>query len=143
MSALFAAGMIPGLGSPTAALGVTAILALVVFVASVLVPLLKIAILIFLLISIHFRFNWRPRERTHMYRLAELVGKWSMVDIYVVTIMVALVQMGNLASIEAGAAAIFFCSVVILTMLAAKTFDPHLIWDNLEHNNGKLSAKHA
>ena len=118
-------------------------LALVVFVASVLVPLLKIAILIFLLISIHFRFDWRPRERTRMYRLAELVGKWSMVDIYVVTIMVALVQMGNLASIEAGAAAIFFCSVVILTMLAAKTFDPHLIWDNLEHNNGKLSAKHA
>lgn len=78
-----------------------------------------------------------------MYRLAELVGKWSMVDIYVVTIMVALVQMGNLASIAAGAGAIFFCAVVILTMFAAMTFDPHLIWDNLENNNGELSARHA
>ena len=118
-------------------------LALIVFVASVLVPLVKIAILIFLLISVHHRMNWRPRERTRMYRLAELVGKWSMVDIYVVTIMVALVQMGNLASIAAGAGAIFFCAVVILTMFAAMTFDPHLIWDNLENNNGELSARHA
>lgn len=118
-------------------------LALIVFTASVLVPLLKIAILIFLLISVHYRMNWRPVDRTRMYRLAELVGKWSMVDIYVVTIMVALVQMGNLASIAAGAAAIFFCAVVILTMFAAMTFDPHLIWDNVENNNGKLTAKHV
>jgi paraquat-inducible protein A len=118
-------------------------LALIVFIASVLVPLLKIAILIFLLVSVQLRSRWRPRERTKMYRLAELVGKWSMVDIYVVTIMVALVQMGNLASIAAGAGAIFFCAVVILTMFAAMTFDPNLIWDNLEDKNDGVTAEYA
>lgn len=78
-----------------------------------------------------------------MYRLAELVGKWSMVDIYVVTIMVALVQMGNLASIAAGAGAIFFCAVVILTMFAAMAFDPNLIWDNLDRKNNGVTAEYA
>lgn len=118
-------------------------LALIVFVASVLVPLLKIAILIFLLVSVQMRSRWRPRERAKMYRLAELVGKWSMVDIYVVTIMVALVQMGNLASIAAGAGAIFFCAVVILTMFAAMAFDPNLIWDNLDRKNNGVTAEYA
>jgi len=66
-----------------------------------------------------------------------------MVDIYVVTILVALVQMGNLASIEAGAGALFFCAVVILTIFAANAFDPRLIWDNLENKNDRRSEQYA
>lgn len=118
-------------------------LALIVFIASVMVPLLKITILISLLISIQMRSQTRPRERTQLYRWAELVGKWSMVDIFVVTTLVALVQMGNLVNIEAGAGALFFCSVVILTMFAAMAFDPRLIWDNVEKKNVRFSERHA
>lgn len=104
-------------------------LALVVFVASVLVPLLKLVILVFLLISVQLRSAWRPRDRTRLYRITEAVGRWSMVDIYVVTILVALVHLGNLATIEAEAGAVFFAAVVVLTMFAAMSFDPRLMWD--------------
>lgn len=107
-------------------------LAAIVFVASVFVPLLKLLILVFLLVSVHLRSDWRPRERTRLYRITETIGRWSMVDVYVVTILVALVRLGSLASIEAEAGAIFFCAVVVLTMLAAMAFDPRLIWDRLE-----------
>jgi paraquat-inducible protein A len=104
-------------------------LAAIVFVASVFVPLLKLLILVFLLLSVQIRSTWRPRERTRLFRIIETIGRWSMVDVYVVTILVALVRLGNLASIEAEAGAIYFCAVVVITMLAAMTFDPRLIWD--------------
>ena len=104
-------------------------LALIIFTASVFVPLMKLAMLTFLLISVHRRSSWRPVERTRIYRITEAIGRWSMVDIYVVTILVALVRLGNLATIEAGAGAVFFGSVVVLTILAAESFDPRLIWD--------------
>ncbi len=110
-------------------------LALVVFVASVLVPMLKLVILIYLLISVQRRSAWRPRDRTRLYRFTEAVGRWSMVDIYVVTILVALVHLGNLASIQAEAGAAFFGAVVVITMFAAMAFDPRLIWDNRKHDN--------
>jgi paraquat-inducible protein A len=106
-------------------------LAVIVFVASVFVPLLKLLILVFLLVSVQRGSRWRPRERTRLYRITETIGRWSMVDVYVVTILVALVRLGNLASIQAEAGAIFFCAVVILTMLAAMSFDPRLIWDRM------------
>jgi len=106
-------------------------LALIVFVASVFVPLLKLLILLFLLLSVHRRSTWRPRERTRLYRITETIGRWSMVDVYVVTILVALVRLGNLASIRAEAGAIFFCAVVVITMLAAMSFDSRLIWDRM------------
>ncbi|MBK1649913.1 paraquat-inducible protein A [Rhabdochromatium marinum] len=104
-------------------------LALVVFVASIFVPLLKLLILFLLLISVRQRWRWRPVDRTRLYRMTEAIGRWSMVDVYVVTILVALVHLGNLASIQAEAGAVFFCAVVIITMLAAMSFDPRLIWD--------------
>ncbi len=107
-------------------------IALIIFVASIFVPLMKMIILIFLLISVHCRIRWKPRDRTRLYRLTETVGRWSMVDIYVVTIMVALVRMGALATVDAGPAAIFFAAVVVITMLAAQSFDPRLIWDSME-----------
>lgn len=104
-------------------------LALVVFTASVFVPILKLAILVFLLVSVRRRSRWRPLERTRLYRLTEAIGRWSMVDIFVVTILVALVRLGSLATIRAEAGAVFFGAVVVLTMLAAESFDPRLIWD--------------
>ena len=107
-------------------------IALVIFVASILVPILKLSILIFLLISVRRKSTWRPKDRTRLYRLTEAVGRWSMVDIYVVTILVALVNLGNLATIKAGPGAGFFAAVVVITILAAMSFDPRLIWDAKE-----------
>lgn len=106
-------------------------IALVVFFASILVPLLKLVILTYLLISVQRRSSWRPKDRARLYRLTEGIGRWSMVDIYVVTILVALVQLGSVAKVEAAPGAIFFAAVVVLTMFAAMTFDPRLIWDGL------------
>jgi paraquat-inducible protein A len=104
-------------------------IALIIFVASILVPLVKIVVLVYLLLSVQFKWLWRPRERTRLYILTEAVGRWSMVDIYVVTVLVALVRMDALASVTAGPAGLYFAAVVVLTMLAADSFDPRLIWD--------------
>ena len=108
-------------------------IALVIFVASVFVPLLKLFLLTYLLITVQLKSQWRPKDRTRLYRITEAVGRWSMVDIYVVTILVALVKLGSLATIEAGSGAIFFAGVVIITIFAAMSFDPRLIWDTQEH----------
>ena len=110
-------------------------IALVILTASILVPLLKMTALTYLLISVQRHSSHRPLDRTKIYRMVEFVGRWSMIDVFVVTIMVALVQLGNLATMEAGSGAIFFCAVVIITMLAAKSFDPRLIWDTCGDND--------
>lgn len=111
-------------------------LALVVFIASVTVPLAKIIALAFLVISVQRRSTWQPVQRARLYRLVELVGRWSMLDIFVIAILVALVQLNALATIRAGPAAIAFGAVVVLTMFAAMTFDPRLIWDAQETRDG-------
>ena len=110
-------------------------IALIIFVASVFVPLLKLLILICLLISVQCKSKWRQKDRTKLYRITEIVGRWSMMDIFVVTILVALVNLGALATISAGLGAMFFGAVVVITMLAAMSFDPRLIWDTEEFNN--------
>lgn len=104
-------------------------LALIVFVASFVVPIMKIVVLFGLLISVKIKSRWRPIGRTRLFKVTEFVGRWSMVDIFVLAILVALVQFGNLASVDAGLGALSFAAVVILTMLAAHTFDQRLIWD--------------
>ena len=113
--------------------------ALVIFIASIFVPILKLLILTGLLISVQRRWQWRPVDRTRLYGLTEAIGRWSMLDIYVVTILVALVHLGALANIEAGAGAVFFAAVVVITMLAAESFDPRLIWDGLENSNDRTT----
>lgn len=105
------------------------LISLVVFVASIFVPITKLFIMTFLVISVQSRSTWRPKDRTILYRITETVGRWSMVDIFVVTILVALVQLGALASFEAQSGVMFFAAVVVITMLAARSFDPRLIWD--------------
>jgi len=107
-------------------------IALVIFIASIFVPLLKLFILAYLLISVQFRSHYRPKDRTRLYLITEAVGRWSMLDIFVVTLMVAIVSMGTLATIEPGPAAMAFALVVIATMLASHSFDPRLIWDEME-----------
>ncbi len=104
-------------------------LALIVFVASIFIPLLKMVVLAFLLISVQRKSTWRLVDRTRLYRLTEFVGRWSMVDIFVIGILAALVQFGSLASIEPGIGSLSFAAVVVLTMFAAHRFDPRLIWD--------------
>lgn len=111
------------------------LVAIVIFIASVFIPLLKLLILTGLLISIRKRSKWRPRDRTRLYRLIEGIGRWSMVDIFVVTLMVAIVKIGAIASIEPAPATVYFSAVVIITMLAAMSFDPRLIWDNMEETD--------
>jgi paraquat-inducible protein A len=104
-------------------------LAAVVFFASVMVPLLKIIALIYLNASVQRRSRRSPLQRTRLYRMVEFVGRWSMLDIYVITMLVALVNFQGIATIQAGPAAIAFGAVVVLTMFAAMSFDPRLIWD--------------
>jgi paraquat-inducible protein A len=107
-------------------------LALVVFIASIMVPLMKLLALTWLLVSVQIGSTRRLVQRTRLYRIVELVGRWSMLDIYVVTILAALVQLGSLATISAGPGALAFGAVVVLTMFAAMAFDPRLIWDSLQ-----------
>jgi paraquat-inducible protein A len=106
--------------------------AILVLFASVLVPMLKLLGLVWLLVSLELGRLGAPRARTTAYRLIEGIGRWSMVDIFMISILVALVDLGRLATIEAGAGALCFAAVVILTMLASASFDPRLIWDARE-----------
>lgn len=129
-----------GSGEPDTILsGVTALieagmwpLALLVFVASITVPMLKLLGLSFLLISVQLRSSWRRRDRTRLYRIIEGVGRWSMIDIFMISILVALVKLGTIATIEPGVGATSFAAVVVITMIASMTFDPRLIWDAAE-----------
>jgi paraquat-inducible protein A len=111
-------------------------LALIIFFASIMVPLLKMLALMVLLVTVQRRSRWQREQRARLYRLVEFVGRWSMLDIYVVAVIVALVQLKALATIEPGPGAIAFGSVVVLTMFAAMSFDPRLIWDALEKKDG-------
>jgi paraquat-inducible protein A len=106
--------------------------AIVIFAASVVVPLAKILVLYWLCWTVLRGETANPRERTVLYRVTEIVGRWSMVDVFVVAILVALVQLTGLISFKPGTAAVAFAGVVIVTIVAAERFDPRLIWDNLE-----------
>jgi len=109
------------------------VLASVVFIASVAVPLLKMLSLTVLLVSVHRHSRKQPLQRTKLYRLLELIGRWSMLDVYVVTILVALVQARSLATIDPGVGVIAFAAVVVLSMLATMSFDPRLIWEAIDN----------
>jgi paraquat-inducible protein A len=104
-------------------------LALIVLIASVMVPLGKLVALGYLLITVQRGSIQGGRQRTRLYRMVELVGRWSMLDVFVDTFTVALVQLNPLMSVHPGPGVLFFAAVVVLTMIAASTFDPRLIWD--------------
>ena len=103
-------------------------LALIVFVASIAVPILKIAALTLLAFTAQRRSRWRQAERAMLYRVLETVGHWSMLDVFVVVLLVGMVRFGAFASVEPGPGLLAFGGVVVLTMLASASFDPRLIW---------------
>ncbi|MBC8024310.1 MAG: paraquat-inducible protein A [Burkholderiales bacterium] len=111
-------------------------LAVIVFVASIVVPAAKIVSLAFLLVMAQRRSLWSPLQRARLYRTTRSIGRWSMVDIYVGATLVALVHLGPFANIEPGPAAIPFGAVVVLTMLASMSFDPRLTWDPVDNPRG-------
>jgi paraquat-inducible protein A len=111
-------------------------IAALIFFASIVVPITKLLALTLLAASVHRQSAWQPYQRTRMYRLVEFIGRWSMLDIYVVALSVSLVQLGTLASMRADWGAACFGGVVVLTMMAAHAFDPRLIWDNARERHG-------
>jgi paraquat-inducible protein A len=112
------------------------LIAAVIFMASVMIPMAKMFALGYLVWTVQRRDRSVPRQRTFAYRLTELVGRWSMVDVFVVAILVALIQLEGLLIIQPGPAALAFGGVVVVTMLAAHSFDTRLIWDRSEALDG-------
>ena len=117
-------------------------IAITIFIASILIPLLKMLALGWLCYAASARSRMSPRRLTRVYWLTELVGRWSMIDVFVVAVLVSLVQLGTLMSIHPGPAALSFGAVVVLTMVAAKSLDPRLLWDRaMENANRDKSAE--
>jgi paraquat-inducible protein A len=104
-------------------------LAIIVFTASIVVPMLKFLVLGTLLVCVQRKTRWAQRQRAKLYRLVELIGHWSMLDVFVVALLTALVRFSVLSSVEPLPGVIYFCLTVILTMFAAMSFDPRLTWD--------------
>ncbi len=111
--------------------------ALVIFIASVLVPMAKVMALLLLCWSVVRRSPHRVQERKRLLALTELVGRWSMVDVFVVALLVALVQLAGVLTVAPGPAALAFCGVVLFTMLAAHAFDGRLLWDHAVNLKGE------
>ena len=111
-------------------------LALIVLIASVMIPLGKLVALSYLLITVQRGSPASSRERTRLYRMVEFIGRWSMLDVFVDTFTVALIQLQPLMFVEPGPGVVFFAAVVVLTMIAAESFDPRLIWDPLANGEG-------
>jgi paraquat-inducible protein A len=105
-------------------------LAAIVFIASFLVPLFKLAVLFLLVVLAQRGSTWRRRERAKLYHIIEVIGRWSMLDVFVVSLLTGLVQIQGFAVITAGVGIAAFGSVVVLTMLASLSFDPKLTWDS-------------
>jgi len=110
-------------------------IAAVIFIFSVMVPSGKLMAMFYLVWTVKRHSPLDPRQRSIMYRVTEFIGKWSMVDVFVVSILVALVHLGGLLVIRPGVAALSFAGVVIVTMIAAESFDSRLIWDNMEEKS--------
>ena len=107
-------------------------LAVLVFAASIVVPLVKLVALGILLVTTAQHSTWRQKGRTKLYHVLEAIGHWSMLDVFVVALLTAVVQVGRFAKVEPGPALLPFAGVVILTMLASHSFDPRMIWDRAE-----------
>lgn len=115
--------------------------AIIVFIASIMVPILKILVLALLLLTAQHGSTWSRSQRTKLYRAIEFIGYWSMLDVFVVALLVAALPFGNFASIHPGSGIVAFAGVVVLTMLASKSFDPRLIWDDRASREDRSSAQ--
>jgi paraquat-inducible protein A len=104
-------------------------IALIILIASIVIPMAKLAALSYLLLVVQFRLPGNDLDRTRLYRMVEFIGRWSMLDVFVVAVAVALLQLQPFLVTRPAMGLVFFAAVVILTMLAANTFDPRLLWD--------------
>ena len=104
-------------------------IAVLVFIASIVVPLLKLAALMVLLLTVQLKWRLNRQQCTVLYRIIEVIGAWSMLDLFMISILVTLVDLGTVATVRPGTGATAFATVVVLTMLAAMSFDPRLLWD--------------
>ncbi|WP_233998660.1 paraquat-inducible protein A [Microbulbifer pacificus] len=107
-------------------------IALIVFVASVAVPVMKLVGLVILCLIVQLRLEVSPRQAMRIYRVVNAIGRWSLLDLFMISILVALVDMGAIAEVAAGAGSTAFATVVVVTMFAVQAFDPRLIWDVYE-----------
>jgi paraquat-inducible protein A len=105
-------------------------IAILIFSASVLVPVTKFIAIAFLLLTVRRSSHWATPERARLYRIVEFIGYWSMLDVVVIALTASLIQFKTLGSAEPRVGIAFFCAVVILTMLSARSFDPRLLWDD-------------
>jgi paraquat-inducible protein A len=105
------------------------LVALIVFLASIAIPFLKLAGLFYLVATVRRASRRRQRQRTAIYRILEAIGPWSMLDVFLLSILVALVKLGELATVLPGPGLLAFTAVVVLTILATVSFDPTLIWE--------------
>jgi len=104
-------------------------IAAIIFTASIIVPLLKIIGLFVLVYRVHTGIRLRPDKHSKFYHILEFLGPWSMLDVFVVALLVAVVELGFVTSVAAGPAINYFTLTVIFTMIAANNFDPRLLWD--------------
>jgi paraquat-inducible protein A len=104
-------------------------IAIVVFVASVVIPMIKLIGLLFIFISLKINVKMQNKTKNLIFKFVEAIGKWSMIDIYVVAILASVVQLDEIFNIKGGIAATSFALMVILTMIAAHRFDTRIIWD--------------
>lgn len=123
------------------------LVATIIFCASIFIPMLKLIILFFLLTAVHFqsaqRVQFSPAMCAKLYRIVEMVGRWSMIDVFVVSLLTSLIQIQSLATIFAGPGSVAFAAVVVLTLFASLSFDPRIIWDNhfIALDNAKKQSK--
>lgn len=112
-------------------------IAIIIFTASVLVPLGKMVVLAWMCLSVQLGSSFALRQKTILYRITEYIGRWSMIDVFVVGILVALIQLGNIMTVRPGIAAVAFAGMVVTQMLAAASFDPRLLWSVGEGQNSR------
>ncbi len=118
-------------------------LSLIVLFASIMIPSAKILALGYLLITVRRGSIENNAQRIRLYRMVDLIGRWSMVDVFVDTFTVALIQLQPLMSVEPGPGLLFFAAVVVLTMLAVESFDPRLIWDSTSSKATQPEVQYA
>jgi paraquat-inducible protein A len=118
-------------------------LSLIVLFASIMIPSAKILALAYLLITVKRGSIQNNSQRVRLYRMVGIIGRWSMVDVFVDTFTVSLIQLQPLMSVEPGPGLLFFAAVVVLTMLAVESFDPRLIWDSADAKEIQREVQHA
>ena len=116
------------------------VVAAIIFIASFVVPLFKLAVMMLLLITVQRRSRWQLLQRTKLHRVVEVIGRWSMLDVFVVSLLTGLVQLPGFAAVYPGPGIAAFAAVVILTMLASMSFDPRLIWDAADDRDSEVTA---